>query len=100
MSLIYSLWSALLNVLGIAIELYIWVVIIGAVLSWLKAFGIINGYNEFVAAVDGFCTRLTEPALRKIRRFVPAINGIDLSPVVLILGLTFLKMFLSNLLRY
>ncbi|MDX9690674.1 MAG: YggT family protein [Proteobacteria bacterium] len=100
MSLFYSLWNALLNVAGLAIELYIWVVIIGAVLSWLKAFGIINSYNEFVAAVDGFCARLTEPALRRIRRFLPAINGIDLSPIALILGLTFLKIFLSNLLRY
>ena len=66
------------------LNLYIWVIIIGAVLSWLMMFNVINGRNEFVQGVGRFCYGLTEPALRRIRRFIPLINGIDLSPIALI----------------
>jgi len=73
------------------ISLYVWVVIIGVVLSWLMMFGIINSRNDFVQGVSRFCYQLTEPALQRIRRYIKPINGLDLSPIVLLLGLEFVR---------
>ncbi|MGB5092430.1 MAG: YggT family protein [Parvibaculum sp.] len=73
------------------IQLYVWVIIIQAVLSWLVAFGVVNTQNRFVYTVGDVLNRLTEPALRPIRRILPDLGGIDVSPVVLILGLYFLQ---------
>lgn len=73
------------------IQLYVWVIIIQAVLSWLVAFGVVNTQNRFVYTVGDVLNRLTEPALRPIRRVLPDLGGIDVSPVVLILGLYFLQ---------
>lgn len=73
------------------IQLYVWVIIIQAVLSWLVAFGVVNTQNRFVYTVGDVLNRLTEPALRPIRRVLPDLGGIDISPVVLILGLYFLQ---------
>lgn len=66
------------------IYLYIWAVIIAAVLSTLIAFGVVDTRNRFVYMVADFLDRLTEPALRPIRRFLPNLGAIDISPVVLI----------------
>jgi YggT family protein len=98
MSILFSLFAALVEILGIVLDLYIWVLIVGAVLSWLVAFDVVNTRNRFVSGVGDFCYRLTEPALRPIRRFLPAMGGLDLSPVVLILGILFLMSFLRHLL--
>ncbi|MGH7093594.1 MAG: YggT family protein [Stellaceae bacterium] len=73
------------------IEIYIWLLIAQAVLSWLLAFGVINRYNRGVAVVGDFLYRVTEPALRPIRSILPNFGGIDISPVVLILLLVFLR---------
>ena len=89
----------LLRVLVIAIDLYIWMVIIGAILSWLVAFNVINTSNQFVYTVLDFLYRITEPALRPIRRFIPNFGGIDISPVVLILLLIFAQMVIGNIHR-
>jgi YggT family protein len=67
------------------ITLYIWVLIIGAVLSWLVAFNVVNTRNRFVYTVGDMCYRLTDPALRPIRRMLPNLGGMDISPVILIL---------------
>ncbi len=83
----------------IAVDLYIWIVIIGAVLSWLIAFNVVNTSNRFVYTVADFLYRITEPALRPIRRWLPNLGGIDLSPIVLILALIFLQMVLGNVHR-
>ena len=88
----------LLRIVVIAIDLYIWAVIISAVLSWLVHFGVVNTRNQFVSMIGEFLWRLTEPALRPIRRFVPLLGGIDISPVVLILGLIFVQMVINNIL--
>ena len=80
----------------IAVNLYIWIVIIGAVLSWLIAFNVVNTSNRFVYTVADFLYRITEPALRPIRRWLPNLGGIDISPIVLILALIFLQMVLGN----
>lgn len=87
----------LLRVLVIAIDLYIWAIIISAVLTWLVHFGVVNTRNQFVSMVGEFLWKLTEPAIRPIRRFVPNLGGIDISPVILILLLIFLKMVVGNI---
>lgn len=86
----------LFRIAMIAVDLYIWLVIIGAVLSWLVAFNVVNTSNRAIHLVGDFLYRITEPAMRPIRRILPNMGGIDLSPVVLILGLIFLQMVLSN----
>ena len=73
------------------ITIYIWIVIINAVLSWLVAFNILNTQNRFVFSVLDVTYKLTDPALNKIRRFLPTFGSIDLSPVVLILFLMFIR---------
>ena len=73
------------------INIYIWLLIASAVLSWLVAFNVVNTRNRFVYAVGDLLYRVTEPALRPIRRIMPNLGGIDLSPVVLILLLVFLR---------
>ena len=72
------------------IWIYIYLLIGQAVLSWLVAFGIVNRHNRVVAMVGDFLWRITEPLLRPIRRILPDLGGIDISPVVLILLLVFL----------
>ena len=79
------------------IRAYIWVIIIGVILSWLIHFQVINSYNRFVFLVQDLTHRLTEPALGPIRRFLPNLGGIDISPIILILGLWFLEMVILNL---
>jgi YggT family protein len=73
------------------IAIYIWIVIINAILSWLVAFNILNTQNRFVFSVLDTTYKLTNPALNQIRRFLPSFGSIDLSPVVLILFLMFIR---------
>ena len=76
---------ALLDVILIALQLYVWLLIAAAVLSWLVAFNVVNPRNQFVATVGEFLYRITEPALRPIRNMLPNLGGLDISPVILIL---------------
>ncbi len=76
------------------IWIYIWLLIIQAVLSWLLAFGVVNRYNRGVAIIGDFLYRITEPALRPIRNFLPSFGGLDISPIVLIILLEFFRRFL------
>ena len=76
------------------LELYMWLVIIGVVLSWLAAFNVINYSNRFVYTVGDFINRITEPALRPIRQMLPNLGNLDISPVVLILLLMFAQLFI------
>ena len=73
------------------ITIYLWIIIINAILSWLVAFNILNTQNRFVFSVLDATYKLTDPALNKIRRFIPTFGSIDISPVVLILLLMFLR---------
>jgi YggT family protein len=79
--------------------LYILVLIISAVLSWLVAFNVVNTRNRAIYLVGDFCYRITEPALRPIRRVLPNLGGIDISPIILILLLQMLREYLPVLLR-
>jgi YggT family protein len=86
-----SLMRSLLWLFDTLIQLYVWVLVANAVLSWLVAFNVVNVRNPFVAQVGEFLYRVTEPALRPIRRFLPNLGGIDISPVILIILLLFVR---------
>jgi len=73
------------------ISLYIWVLIINAIISWLVAFNVLNTSNRFVYSVLEISYKLTEPPLSFIRKYIPSIGSIDISPIILILGLIFLR---------
>ena len=83
--------QAVINLIERIIDLYVFVLIINAILSWLVAFNILNTQNRFVFAVLDATYKMTDPALNKIRRFIPTFGSIDISPVVLILILMFLR---------
>jgi YggT family protein len=80
-----STMRALLEVVLLALQIYVYLLIAAAILSWLIAFGIVNTRNHAVATVGDFLYRITEPALRPIRNVMPNLGGIDISPVILIL---------------
>ena len=73
------------------ITIYLWIIIINAVLSWLVAFNILNTQNRFVFSVLDATYKMTDPALNKIRSIIPTFGSIDISPVILILLLMFLR---------
>src|SRR3990170_2443868 len=79
----------LIGFIALVIDLFIWVVIASAILSWLIAFNVVNTSNRFVYSVADMLYRVTEPALRPIRSILPNLGGIDISPVILILILMF-----------
>ncbi len=82
---------AFLSLVNAVINIYIWLLIAQAILSWLLSFGIVNRYNRVVATIGDFLWRVTEPLLRPIRRVLPDLGGIDISPVIVILLLWFLR---------
>jgi YggT family protein len=82
---------ALLDTILLVLQLYIWLLIASAVLSWLIAFNVVNTRNQVVAMVADFLFRITEPALRPIRSMMPNLGGIDVSPVILILLILLLE---------
>jgi len=92
---------AILEVILIVLDLYVYLLIASAILSWLIAFNVVNTRNQFVAAVAEFLYRITEPVLAPIRRFMPSLGGLDISPIILIL-LIFLiqKLIVYNVLPY
>ena len=83
----HSFYILLLDCLSI----YMWLVVIGVVLSWLIQFNIINISNRFVYLVMNFISRATEPLLTPIRNLLPDMGGLDISPVILILLLVFVR---------
>jgi len=82
---------ALLDVILLALQFYTWLIIAAAILSWLVAFRVVNARNDVVRAIWDFLYRVTEPALRPIRRILPNLGGIDVSPIILLLGIFFLQ---------
>lgn len=85
-SLIFWILDKLQELLG----LYIWIIVAAVVMSWLVNFGVINVYNSFSRAVMRFLDAMTEPVFRQVRRVVPPIGGLDLSPLVVLIVLQFL----------
>ena len=83
--------APLIGFFVLVIDLYIWIVIGSAILSWLVAFNVVNTNNRVVLMIGDSLYRLTEPALRPIRNILPNLGGIDISPVILILLLLFVR---------
>ena len=83
--------KSLFFLLDSIISIYLWIIIINAILSWLVAFNVLNTQNKFVFSVLDTTYKLTDPALNQIRRFIPMFGSIDISPVILILLLMFLR---------
>ena len=79
-----------------ALSIYWFLVIAAAIFSWLYAFNIVNSGNQVVNMIGKFLYDITEPALRPIRRIVPMIGSVDISPIVLLLGIGFLRVFLRT----
>ena len=85
---------ALIQTIVLALDLYWWIIIASAIFSWLYAFNVVNPRNQFVGTIGNMLFRLTEPALRPIRRFMPDLGGIDISPIILLLVIFFVRQFL------
>ena len=92
--------NAFILLLDRIIYLYVWVLIINAVLSWLVAFSVLNTQNRFVYSVLEITYKLTDPPLNYIRRFLPNLGSIDVSPVVLILLIYFVSDLLKDILGF
>ncbi|MBS7697241.1 MULTISPECIES: YggT family protein [unclassified Chelatococcus] len=84
-----------INLLLTVIDIYSYLVIASAIMSWLVAFNVINPRNDIVRAIGNFLYQITEPALRPIRNILPNLGGVDISPVILLL----LLWFISSLIR-
>lgn len=82
---------ALIQTVVLALDIYWWLIIASAVFSWLHAFNVVNSRNQFVGMIGNFLYKVTEPALRPIRRVLPDLGGIDISPIVLLLILFFIR---------
>ena len=82
---------AVLDIILLILQIYIWLLIAAAVLSWLVAFNVVNTRNQVVAMLGEFLFRITEPVLRPIRSIMPNLGGIDVSPVILILLILLLE---------
>lgn len=86
---------AILDIILIALDLYVWLLIASAILSWLIAFNVVNTRNQFVASIAEFLYRITEPVLRPIRNLLPSMGGLDISPVILILLIMLIQRIIS-----
>jgi YggT family protein len=84
---------ALIQTIVLALDIYWWLIIASVVFSWLYAFNVVNPRNQFVGTVGTALSRITEPALRPIRRFLPDLGGIDISPIILLLVIFFIRQF-------
>ena len=91
--------DALINTLIYALSLYWWVIIASAIFSWLYAFNVVNPRNQVVGTIGNMLYRLTEPVLRPIRRFMPDLGGVDISPIIVLLVTFFLQQFLNSTVR-
>ena len=89
-----------LDIILVILDIYFWIIIATVIMSWLIAFNVINGSNPYVRQVAYALRRLTEPLLAPIRRVLPDLGGIDISPIVLLLGLYFLRRLLIWIFGY
>jgi YggT family protein len=86
-----AIMRSILYVILLLLDIYIWLLIAAAILSWLVAFNVVNARNQFVHMVGDFLYRITEPVLRPIRNVMPNLGGIDVSPVIVILLIILIK---------
>lgn len=88
--------TALIQTLIYALDIYWWIVVLAAVFSWLFAFNVVNGRNQFVGMIGNGLYQLTEPVFRPIRRLLPDLGGVDISPIIVLLIIFFLQRFLAT----
>jgi len=88
--------NALVKVIDLALNLYLYVIIGMAVMSWLIAFDVVNIRNDMVRSIWNALNALTEPVLRPIRRILPNLGGIDISPIIVIFIIYFLQQLLHD----
>ncbi len=88
--------TALFVTLHLAISIVWWIIILSAIFSWLYAFNVVNPRNQFVNSVGTALYRLTEPVFRPIRRILPDLGGVDISPIIVLLLLTFFEIFMHT----
>lgn len=88
---------SILDIVLIVLDLYWWIIIGSAVFSWLYAFNVVNMSNQVVGAIGNFLHQMTEPLLKPIRKIMPNLGTIDLSPIILLLGVIFAQ---SIIVRY
>lgn len=91
------LLNPVFNLINTLLNIYFWILIASVVMSWLLAFGVVNTSNQFVSSLSEFLFRVTEPALAPIRKRLPDLGGLDISPIILILALYFIQDFLRGL---
>ena len=82
---------AILDVVMLILNLYTYIIIASAIFSWLYAFNVVNSGNQFVGMIGNFLYQATEPLLRPIRRMMPNLGTIDISPIILLLGVFLLQ---------
>ena len=87
---------ALFSTIDYALQIYWWIIIASAIFSWLYAFNVVNTSNQFISMIGEFLYKATEPALRPIRRILPDLGGLDISPIILLLIIFFLRNFLRT----
>lgn len=87
---------ALFQTIDLALNLYTWILIASAIFSWLYAFNVINSSNSFVNSLGTFLYNVTEPVLRPIRKILPDLGGIDISPIVVLLLIFFIRSLMWN----
>jgi YggT family protein len=86
---------AVLDIVLIVLDLYIYLLIAAAILSWLIAFNVVNTRNQFVSSIADFLYRITEPVLRPIRNMLPDLGGLDVSPIILILAILLIQRIIA-----
>lgn len=79
------------NLIVTLLDIYGWIVLAAVVMSWLVNFGVINIHNQFARSIVRFLDAMTEPLFRQVRRFVPSIGGLDISPLIVLIGVFFLQ---------
>ncbi|MGV8937486.1 MAG: YggT family protein [Allorhizobium sp.] len=87
---------ALFQTIDLALNIYTWILIGSAIFSWLYAFNVINSSNRFVASIGTFLFNVTEPVLRPLRRILPDLGGIDISPIIVLLIIFFIRSLMWN----
>ena len=87
---------AVLDIVIIVLDLYVWLLIASAILSWLIAFNVVNTRNQFVSAIAEFLYRITEPVLGPIRRRLPSFGGLDISPIIAFFVLWLIQLYLAE----
>lgn len=87
---------ALFQTIDLVLNLYTWILIASAIFSWLYAFNVINSSNQFVNSIGRFLFNVTEPVLAPLRRILPDLGGIDISPIVILVAIFFLRSFMWN----